>query len=460
MSILPAPGIADAAQAVTLRTVTRTDATVSKLLSLDVGAILKTLFRQSPAFLLTWTYVLFEYVRPQSIYTFIDFAPWSQILLFGATAFVLLEGRARFTARSLWAGLVLFSLAVFVSSFSAVYPSVSWSYIGEWVNWSLLMFVVGAGVRNKSELFLMLFGFMLWNLKMSQHGFRSWAGAGFQFRNWGVTGAPGWFQNSGEFGIEMCIFLPLAGYFAYALWPHLSRIKRLVAAAVVVSAVVSIVGSSSRGALLGLAVVALWLVLISPYRLRALAIVVVVSAVVVVFLPEESLNRFREMGSDKTSTSRLIYWEDALEISSNFPLFGIGYKNWIPYYRTFYNPEGELPHNFALECLAELGVFGMVGLIAVLFAYFFTTYQVRNRARTKGAAPDRLIWALSYGLDGAMIGFMVSGSFVTVLFYPFIWMNVALACALHRVSKSTPDQRIDFERHPKASSVVRRDVRS
>jgi hypothetical protein len=51
--------------------------------------------------------------------------------------------------------------------------------------------------------------------------------------------------------------------------------------------------------------------------------------------------------------------------------------------------------------------------------------------------PDRVLWAMTYGLDGAMIGFLASGFFVTVLYYPYYWMNMSLAMALARVA-STP----------------------
>jgi hypothetical protein len=37
---------------------------------------------------------------------------------------------------------------------------------------------------------------------------------------------------------------------------------------------------------------------------------------------------------------------------------------------------------------------------------------------------------MAHGLDGAMIGYLVNGFFVTVLYYPFFWVNLALAVAL------------------------------
>jgi putative inorganic carbon (HCO3(-)) transporter len=405
-----------------------------RVFDLDLRAITRVFLRQSIGFWFIWLYVLFEYVRPQTIYSFIDFFPWAQAFIVGAVVLAVVENRLQLQGAFLWITFAVFSLVVVLSSFSALAPAASWAKFSDWVNWMLLILVVGGAIRTRSELFLLVFGFCLWNLKMSQHGFRSWASAGFQFRNWGVTGAPGWFQNSGEFGIEMCIFLPLVGYLAYAMWPKLSRIKQAAMVLVVCSAFISVIGSSSRGALLGVGAVGIWLLLRSPQRLKGLAIIGALSAIAFLLLPPESLDRFRDMGTDKTSLSRITYWKDGLEIASQYPLLGIGFNNWISYYRANYNPVGELPHNFLIECVAELGYLGLVALLAVLIAFFFNNAVIRKHTRIGAAGADRFAWSLALGLDGAMIGFIVSGSFVTVLFYPYIWMNVALSLALGRVA--------------------------
>ena len=81
---------------------------------------------------------------------------------------------------------------------------------------------------------------------------------GFAFRSWGTTGTPGFFQNSGEFGIEMCIFLPLIVAFILALGKHWPRWQRWVAWGWPAPHVTGIVASSSRGAFIGLGAVVLW----------------------------------------------------------------------------------------------------------------------------------------------------------------------------------------------------------
>jgi O-antigen ligase len=283
---------------------------------------------------------------------------------------------------------------------------------------------------------------VLWNVKMSQHGVQGWIGSGFSFVAWGVSGGPGWFQNSGEFGIEMCVFLPIAGYLTFGLWPRLSKNRRLIMLAIVASGLISIVASSSRGALLGAGILAAWIVWRSPYRLRAIVIMVPLAALTWLVLPEGNKARWREAGTDEDSVRRLTYWTDGIQIAKDHPVLGIVYRNWIPYYRQRYNPEGELPHNYLIEAVSELGFTGLLVFVGMTGAFFWQNAQSRRRVSAKSKHPDRLLWAITYGLDGAMIGFLASGFFVTVLYYPYYWMNVALAMALARVVSTNGAARV------------------
>jgi O-antigen ligase len=194
------------------------------------------------------------------------------------------------------------------------------------------------------------------------------------------------------------------------------------------------VASSSRGALVGAAGIGIWLMLRSPNRIRSFVILVASSALVWTITPAESKLRFSAMGDDKTSVSRLTYWEHGIEIANSHPVLGIGFKNWIPYYRQYYNPVGELPHNFLIECVSELGYVGLAVLICLLVVCFLENARTRKLTGPTAASPDRMLWAMAHGLDGAMIGFMISGSFVTVLYYPYLWMNIALILALSGVT--------------------------
>ena len=411
--------------------------------TLEVRVLWRTMMRQSPAVWAIVLYVFFEYVRPQSVWPTLDILPYAQIFLFAATGLVFLEGRVDLrSTSSLWSWIAAFSVVIVASSFNAVYPSEAWAYKEVWINWLMLMLIVGAGIRTRTELILLLVSWVLWNVKMSQYGARAWVLNGFSAKAVGVSGGPGWFRNSGEFGIEMCVFLPFVAYLAFGLWPKLTKVRRLAVAGIVFSALISIVVGSSRGAFLGMLVVAVWAIALSPHRVRTGAIALSLAALTWIILPQRTKERLSQAGEDGDSVARLTYWKHGIEILNDYPVLGIGYNNWIRYYHSRYNPNGELPHNYLVECGSELGYVGLFVFGGVMVCYFRQNARVRRLTAKTGARPDRVLWALAYGMDGAMVGFLASGFFVSVLWYPFIWMNIAISMALCRVAVSGPGHQV------------------
>jgi putative inorganic carbon (hco3(-)) transporter len=116
------------------------------------------------------------------------------------------------------------------------------------------------------------------------------------------------------------------------------------------------------------------------------------------------------------------------------PVLGIGFNNWIPYYHRYYNPGGELPHNIFVEAGSELGYLGLGAFVALIVATFVMNYRTR---RLTFVIPDwgPMLRNMAYGLDGALVGFMASGFFVTVLYYPFFWVNLAFTAALFETTR-------------------------
>ena len=41
---------------------------------------------------------------------------------------------------------------------------------------------------------------------------------------------------------------------------------------------------------------------------------------------------------------------------------------------------------------------------------------------------------MARGLDGSLVGLIVSGSFISVLYYPFFWINFAMTVALNNAA--------------------------
>ena len=156
------------------------------------------------------------------------------------------------------------------------------------------------------------------------------------------------------------------------------------------------------------------------------------------FIPDEQMLRFKEMGDDKDSLQRLAYWEYGLfSVIPEYPILGVGYHNWLSY--LYYSvPEGlgpskniQEPHNIYIQVSSELGITGLiVFLFMILFAFI-------NNARTRFLAKifeNKLEFNLSYAFDAGLIGYLVAGTFVTVLYYPFFWIQIAMIVMLNNVT--------------------------
>lgn len=385
---------------------------------------------QPASFFLVNCYVFIEYVRPQSVWPVLDVLPWGLTALALSLVAVVVEGRL---LNRPWtvidSMLALFSCILILSSFTAVYPQAAYAGWELYFSWVLVFVLITSAVTTERRFFIFTLGFLLYSFKMSQHGFRSWMMNGFQFRDWGVTGGPGWFHNSGEFGIQMCVFLPLCVEFILALRNQWGRLTRYFFYLLPLTAVGSMVASSSRGALVGGAAVGLWWVVRSRRPIRAAAAIALVAAATWAIVPDEQKARFSTAGEDNTSTTRLDRWELGVEVAKERPLLGLGYNNWAPYFG------GQLSHNIFIQALSELGYVGLVAFLGLIGATFLLNARTRRLTPAIPARPD-FLRHMAYGLDGALIGYLVSGFFVTVLYYPYFWINLAMSVSVHLAARN------------------------
>jgi hypothetical protein len=409
---------------------------VANLMNLEPRAYWRTFMSESFPFQMACIYLMFEYVRPQSIYTALDFLPWGLLTLVGGTVASLMNAETRNTSvqGSKLLLLSVFFVHVVITILASRYPSVGFQQLPLLIGWMLAYFLITTAVSNERRMVFFYALFLLFCLKMSQHGFRSWVASGFSFNREGVTGAPGWFRNSGEVGIQMCIFLPTALYFMWAGWRGWSWLKRGLILLLPVTAFGTIIGSSSRGAVIGAGAAFLWMLAKSKYRARGMLGIGFIALVLFLLLPPEFTQRFDSIGQDNSSKLRLEYWAWGWETAKHHPVLGIGYFNWIPVYGDFLRDENirrvpQVCHNIFIQAVSELGFTGLILVLALIISTF-----VLN-SRTRRLLPDdeahRTLRLLSQGLDAGMVGFLVSAQFVTVLYYPYFWIALALTVALH-----------------------------
>jgi putative inorganic carbon (hco3(-)) transporter len=447
-------------------------ALAASLYRIRVKEIWKFVLKQKLSFWFICLYLFMEYVRPQQIYPEIDVLPWAQIFIIGSFLFLLFEGKKFRPWQLADTGYAVFIAAILVSIPFAYRPAFSMPELYVPISWAVIYFLITNIIDNEPRFLVFMLSFMLHSFKMAQHGTRSFVEGGGGFRTWGATGAPGWFTNSGEFAIQMCIFFAVSLTFFLALRKHLGAIKQLIFLGFPGTAVISVVASSSRGGQLALGAGIGWFLmksLTTKHKGKAIGAALILAIFAILLVPAEQWTRFSEMGEDKTSTLRITYWKAGLAIMSKYPVFGIGYDNWLGYYMANVSRDVQVPHNIFIEAGAELGYTGLLAFVIVIIISFVTNYRTRKLAqRLPGGGT--FISSMAHGLDAALVSYLVAGFFVTVLHYPFFWINLAFTASLYNtarnelrlaaqndgvIGKKAPVQRISGRRAPVPQRIGR-----
>ncbi|MDT8453266.1 MAG: O-antigen ligase family protein [Gammaproteobacteria bacterium] len=381
-------------------------------------------------------YIFIEYLRPQNMYPVIDILPWGQLAIVASVVSVFLTRSRPLVFGALDKLFVVFSVIVILSSVFAWSTDASLKDWTAYASWILMYFCVVSVLTTPNRLLLFTIFFILINFKMSQHGVRVFAMRDFGFAHWGLSGAPGWFHNSGEFSLQMVIAFSMSLALLLALRDQVeSKIRWWILIFLFpLTAALSVMGSSSRGGQLALATVILVLLLSGRRMWRNMAVITVMIVAMINVLPQEQLARFDSIGEDRTSESRLLLWEHAIETIKFNPM-GIGYNNWAEYYETIYQPVRlEEIHNTILESFVDLGYPGGILFLIMIITAFVMNRRSRREALAMNTVEGRTVAAIASGLNLGLLGTFVAAVFMSVLFYPMFWLAFALTSALRHVS--------------------------
>lgn len=414
---------------------------ITELYSVNVRSIWNALKQENAAFILLCIYIFFEYLRPQGTYPALDILPWGQLALLATCIAAISDSTVKWVKSPVNTLLILFFLIVFIGAVFAYKPSLAFDKFDIIINWFVLYFLMITVINSEKKFILFLLFFFLLHFKMSQFGFRSFITAGY--RSWGVAGAPGWFQNAGDLGIEMCIFVSLTTGFILALKEYWGKLKKFIFYLLPITGLVTIIATASRGALLGIAATGVWYLVQSRLGIRALAVTLAVGVFVYVILPQGMLTEFEMAGVDGTSVTRLALWSFGMDVMQENPVLGIGYRNWVDYC-WHVNPNGvdnsglcSVQHNTMVQAVSETGVTGFILYVSIIIFTFIANARTRANARH---IDNKFMLYAAHGLDGGMIGYLVSSFFFTVLFYPIVWVQLAMTVALNELSKKKANE--------------------
>jgi len=407
---------------------------IERLYRIEIKPLFRYFKKEKLVFWFACLYLFFEYVRIQLMYPVIDVAPWTFLSILGMMLLAFKDPKIKWVSSTGNKMMIAMFVVIIVSSLLSKDVEYSFSHLDSFYNWMLIYFVLIAILNSEKRFFFFMLIYLIFNFKMSQHGFVSWMQRGFSFDADGVQGPPGWFSNSGELGIQLCVYLPLSIYFIKPFYANWNWIKKGIFLLMPFTAIGAAIASSSRGALLGIAASGLVVLWKSPYKIKGTIFLVILSVAVYNAIPEESLKRFESSGTDSTSQQRLEIWKIGLNEMKDNPFFGVGFENWRPYYRQKYpqyNHYTAFVHNIFIQAGTELGYVGLSLFIVMVLYSFVANRQTRRFAKK---TDNQFFYNLAHGFDVSLVGMLVSASFVTVLYYPYFWIHFTFVVAMNRIA--------------------------
>jgi len=221
---------------------------------------------------------------------------------------------------------------------------------------------------------------------------------------------------------------------------------RWACAIALVTLVMGIVVSLSRGGFVGLVVASAYCFVKSRHKLRALAVVAVAIVAVPVFAPPTFIDEIRSIKETKSGTAktRRFLWHAATNMWLDHPILGVGAGNHS-FLMGKYQPEDEerefqernwsgiTVHSLYFQILPEHGIVGVAIVALLIGRHFWILRRLIQRLRREPGIPVALLRdaeLYAFGLNGALVGYLAAGAFLSVAYYPYLWYFTALSHAL------------------------------
>ena len=401
--------------------------------ALVVFGLLPMVLKRPQVGIYLWCWI--GYMNPHRLaYGFAFSFPWAYTI-FIATMLGLLFSKE--PKRILWTRetvlMVLFLGWAAITSMNAFFPVLAWEGWIKFFKIMLMTFVTIMVISNRAR----LHG-MVWIICLSL-GFYGIKGGIFTILTGGsfrVQGPLGTFiGGNNEMALALIMTIPLLRYL------HLQETRKWLklglAGAMLLTAIAAI-GSQSRGALVGIAAMSLFLWLKSRQKfMLAIYVILAVGAIAAIMPPEwyELMETTKSYKEDASALGRINAWHTAFNVASD-RVTGGGIEMFRHSVFRQYAPEPTRVHDAHSVYFEVMGEHGFVGF--GLFMTIMALAWMRGNSiirRTKNI--PELKWAndLAAMTQVSILGFAACGAFLGLAYFDYYWHLVAMLVILDHLVK-------------------------
>jgi probable O-glycosylation ligase (exosortase A-associated) len=337
-------------------------------------------------------------------------------------------------------GLIAALMAYFTfTTLSAWAPEYAWPQWEKVAKIILMTFVATMMIHGRERLHWLLL------ISVISVGFYGFKGGIFTFTTGGVhrvEGPEGTFLSGNTFlGLALTMILPLI--LSMARQTENIWLRRLLFATFGLT-VVSVIFTYSRGALLGLAAVLPLLYFKSNKKFLLVFLLIPLGFFGKDLIPEglykraETIKTYEE---DRSAMQRIQSWTVAWNVAKDYPLTGAGFefelspndKRWFGYGNpdtASYLRSSSAAHSIYFQVLGQHGYVALILFLALLISTQFTLRDIAIRAERE----ERTRWIAAHAnaIRIGLIGYMVSGAFLSVAYFDLMYLYVALTALFAR----------------------------
>jgi len=351
--------------------------------------------------------------------------------------------------------LLIFIGWMLFTTFFAFYPVLAWHGWNEVWKIMLMVFLTALIIKDRHQLH-----WLIWVIALS-FGFYGIKGGIFTITNGGVyrvQGPEGTFiGGNNELALALVMTIPLIRYL------HLQETRKWIkiglASAMVLTGVAAI-GSQSRGGMLAMAAMGLFLWLKSRNKIVTGMYMVIAVVIMASVMPQawyDRMNTIKTYQEDQSAQGRINAWHTAFNVAEA-RITGGGFDMFQPPTFRQYAPNPwnvHDVHSIYFEIMGEqgfigFGLFMLLGLLAWIRAQ-----QIIKRCKND---PDKK-WAadLAAMIQVSLIAYATAGAFLGMSHFdlPYHLMIIlVLAAKFAGVLESRPEPIVTFANKPQASRQV------
>ncbi|KPH64107.1 O-antigen ligase family protein [Pseudoalteromonas porphyrae] len=237
--------------------------------------------------------------------------------------------------------------------------------------------------------------------------------------------------------LSLVLMFPVSFLAAEMFNTNAHSLRRLLAAIGLLLAISGVIATQSRGGLLGIAAIIcffLYQKIKNPLIVAGIGVVGMLVLMIFAGITDRQSGGAQEGGVDESAMGRIYAWQAAINMALANPLTGVGVNNFfVNYY--FYSPhwdgKNHAVHSTWFQVLGETGFVGLCIFILVIVSInrslsrVFTLIKINRN--------DNIAINAS-ALKAGLIGFMVSGTFLTQAFTWPLYIILALTIALEKLA--------------------------